>query len=122
MNKINIITLPSFLRRSMNAYALKAKIRSFGCELHRIGRSRNWQIKANFDQIQNIINFIEHQEQPSWLWLAKLLKLQYQNLSHATLLTIAQQIPEVTISALTTRTDCTIAQARKVIDELEQLD
>ncbi len=121
MNTINAITLPSFLRRTMKAYILKAEIRSLGCDLHRIGRSRNWQIKANFEQIQAIIMFIEQKDEVSWLWLVKLLKQQYQNLSHKNLLMIAQQMQSLTISALTARTDCTIKQARKVIDELEKL-
>ena len=122
INTINAITLPSFLRRTIKAYALKAQIRLVGCELHRIGRSRNWQIKANFEQVQAIINFIEQAEETSWLWLAKLLKQQCQNLNHASLITIAKQMPTLTISALTARTDCTIVQARKVIDALEGLD
>jgi hypothetical protein len=122
VEKINTITLPSFLRRTMKAYALKAHMRQQGCELNRIGRSRNWLLKANFDQLQEIITFIELTSEPSWMWLTKLLKSQYQHLSHDELLRIASTIEKVTISALTARTDCTIAQARQVIDELEGLD
>ena len=77
MEKINTITLPSFLRRTMKAYALKAHMRQQGCELNRIGRSRNWLLKANFDQLQEIITFIELTSEPSWMWLTKLLKSQY---------------------------------------------
>ena len=106
----------------MKAYVLKAYVRQQGCDLHRIGRSRNWQIKADFDQLQAIIAFIELSNEPSWLWLAKLLKSKYQHLSHDELLRVASMLEEVTISALTARTDCTIAQARQVIDELEGLD
>ena len=122
MEKINTLTLPSFLRRTMKAYALKAQVRQQGCELHRIGRSRNWQLKANFEQLQEIITFIELAEEPSWLWLAKLLKSQYKHLSHDELLRMAATLGEVTISALIAKTDCTIAQARQIIDELEGLD
>lgn len=106
----------------MKAYALKTHIRQQGCELHRIGRSRNWQLKANFTQIQAIIAFIDLSGEPSWLWLTKLLRSKHQHLSHAELLRIASTLEEVTVSALTSRTDCTIAQARQVIDELEGLD
>ena len=122
MEKINTITLPSFLRRTMKAYALKAHIRQQGCELNRIGRSRNWLLKANFDQLQEIIAFIELTGEPSWMWLTKLLRSEYQYLSHDELLRIASTIEKVTISALIARSDCTIAQARQVIDELEGLD
>lgn len=122
LNKINTITLPSFLRKAMKAYALKTLIRQQGCELQRIGRSRNWQLKANFEQIQTIIHLIELANEPSWAWLAKLLQKEYQHLSHDELLSVANRLEEVTVSALIARTDCTIAQARKVIDELEGLD
>lgn len=122
MEKINAVTLPSFLRRTMKAYALKAHIRQQGCELHRIGRSRNWQIKANFTQLQSIIAFIDLSDEPSWQWLTKLLRSQYQHLSHTELLRVAKTLEEITVSALIGRTDCTITQARQVIDELEGLD
>lgn len=106
----------------MKAYALKAHIRQQGCELSRIGRSRNWLLKANFDQLQAIIAFIDLTAEPSWLWLTKLLRSEYQHLSHDELLRIASRMEKVTISALIARSDCTIAQARQVIDELEGLD
>jgi hypothetical protein len=106
----------------MKAYALKAYIRQQGCDLQRIGRSRNWQLKANFEQLQAIVAFIDLSNEPTWFWLAKLLKNQYQHLSHEELLRIASMIDKVTVSALIARTDCTIAQARQVIDELEGLD
>jgi hypothetical protein len=106
----------------MKAYALKAYIREQGCELKRIGRSRHWLLTANFEQLQAIITFIETSNVLSWAWLAKLLRNEYQHLSHDELLRIASTIDKVTISALITRTDCTIAQARKIIDELEGLD
>ena len=122
MEKTNTITLPSFLRRTLKAYILKSYIRKQGCDLHRIGRSRNWQLKANFDQLQAIITFVNLSNEPSWLWLEKLLKNEYTNLTHDELVRIASALEEVTISALIARTDCTIAQARTVIDELEGLD
>ena len=106
----------------MKACALKAKIREVGCDLHRVGRSRNWQLKANFSQIQSIVAFIEQEEEPSWLWFAKLLKQEYQHLSHDALLSLAKRQSSITITSLMAQTDCTIAQARKVIDELEGLD
>ncbi len=119
MEIINTITLPSFLRRAMKAYALKAKIREVGCELNRIGRSRNWQLKANITQIQAIVSFIEQEDESSWLWLAKLLRREYQHVNHDALLILAKQQRVITIASLMAQTDCTIAQARKVIDELE---
>jgi hypothetical protein len=106
----------------MKAYALKAYIRQQGCELRRIGRSRHWLLSANFEQLQSIITFIEHSNEPSWVWLTKLLKNKYQHLSHDELLSIASSIQGLTLNTLIARTDCTITQARQVIDELEDLD
>lgn len=122
MDKTYTIALPSFLRRTMKAYELKAYIRQQGCELNRIGRSRNWQLKASFDQLQNIIAFVDSSNEPSWLWLAKLLRNEYKHLTHDELIKIASTLTDVTISALIARTDCTIVQARTIIDELEDLD
>lgn len=122
MDKTNTIILPSFLRRTMKAYILKAYIRQQGCELNRIGRSRNWQLKANFEQLQTIIAFVDLSNEPSWLWVAKLLRSEYKHLTHDELIKIASTLEELTISALIARTDCTIVQARSIIDELEGLD
>ena len=122
METIKTISLPSFIRRTLKTHALKAYIKQLGCELSRVGRSRNWQLKANISQIQTIVDFIEQQDEQSWLWLAKRLKSEYQHLSHTNLLAIAKRITNVTIATLMARTDCTLAQARKVLDELEDLD
>lgn len=122
MEATNTINLPSFLRRTMKAYALKAYIRELDCDLSRIGRSRNWQLKASFGQIQRIITFIEQEEQESWLWLSKLLRKEYQHLSHDNLLALARRMDNITVTVLMSYTDCTVKQARKVIDELEGFD
>jgi hypothetical protein len=116
---VPVINLPSLLRKVIKAYALKAGIRECGCELYRIGRSRNWQLKATFEQIEKIIDFILTSKEPSWQWLASYLASQRQTLSHDELIRIAKIKPDITVNQLMARTDCTIAQARKVIDELE---
>ena len=119
---INTINLPSFLRRSMKSYAIKAYIRQQGCQLSRIGRSRNWQLKTTPTQLQAIVTFIEHEKEASWLWLAKRLRKEYQHLNHENLVTLASSLKPLTIAALMAKTDCTLAQARKVLDELEGID
>jgi hypothetical protein len=115
------INLPSFLRRTIKTDVLKAHIKLQQCDLNRIGRSRNWRLKANFKQIEAIIIYIESIGEPSWTWIIKQLKSQYKDFSYKELLKIAYTMENVTISALTAKTDCTIAQARQVIDELEGL-
>lgn len=106
----------------MKAYELKAHIRQQGCELQRIGRSRNWQLKANFEQLQAIITFIDLSNESSWLWLSKLLRSEYKHLTHDELIRIASRLEDLTINSLIARSDCTIAEARAIIDELEGLD
>ncbi len=122
MHTTKTINLPSFLRRSLQADTLKKFIKQLGCELTRMGRSRNWQLKADYSQIQAIINFIEHENETSWLWLAKRLKAEYRQLSHENLFIIASKLDNLTITALMAKTDCTLTQARKVLDELEGFD
>ncbi|MFT5813575.1 MAG: hypothetical protein ACI9VT_001328 [Psychroserpens sp.] len=116
---IPYITLPSFIRRVLKAYALKTILREQGCEINRIGRSRNWQLKATFEQLEQTINVIEQSEETSWHWLAAHLTKQRKDLSFNMLFTIAQKKPGITVSELMHRTDCTIADARRVIDTLE---
>lgn len=113
------ITLPSFLRKTMKAYALKSEIRGLGCELSRVGRSRNWILKATISQVQDIIELIEASGEESWQWLAKLLKKQRESLTYDELMYIAQQNQGITVNQLVALTDCTSAQARRVIDEIE---
>lgn len=122
MEIINSIKLTSFVRRTKKSFAVKAYIRQQGCQLSRIGRSRNWQLKATSTQLQSIVSFIEHENEVSWLWLAKRLKKEYRHLSHEDIITLASNLNTLTIAALMAQTDCTLAQARKVLDELEGID
>jgi hypothetical protein len=119
---INTIYLPSFIRRTLKPHELKVYIRQLGCDLHRLGRSRNWELKANFIQLKAIVDFIEHRNEISWFWLAKLLRSKYQCLNHQSLLLIAKGIEELTIAGLMAQTDCSLAQARRILDEIEDLD
>ena len=121
MSKLAIINLPSFLRRVMKAYAIKAHIRSQGGDLHRIGRSRNWQLKIERHKIIDVVQLIESANEPSWLWVSKLLRQQNEHLSYEEIMDIAKRNSGITINELVIKTDCTIAEARKVIDELEGL-
>ncbi len=111
--------LPSFLRRVMKAYALKTVMREAGGDLARVGRSRHWQLTATPEQIHEIIAFIETANEESWLWLIKTLKENSQQFSHSLLINIAKKNSGITVNELMAKTDCTLAQARKVIDEIE---
>jgi hypothetical protein len=119
---LKTILLQSFLRKTLNAYALKALIRQTGATLQRVGRSRHWQLSASFQQIDDIIAQINHSEQSNWQWLASYLVKQQQQLSYDELLFIARHKPEITLNELLARTNCSVALARKVLDELEWQD
>lgn len=116
------IILPALVRRSLQAFALKAEIRESGAELNRIGRSRNWQLKATPEQLEEIIQRIECAEQTSWLWLATKLRSYLTFNTFESLISLAKRNPGITVNELMAKTDCTIIQARKVIDELEFAD
>lgn len=113
------VALPSFIRRIDKADKLKSLIRAQGCELNRIGRSRHWRLNASFEQIEAVISAIEVSKEASWQWLVIHLTKQHKDLSFDMLLSIAKKKPTITLSELMLRTDCTIAEARKVIDTIE---
>jgi len=117
--KTKPIILNSFLRRSLKAYALKSLLRSTGCELNRLGRSRNWRLIATQQQLQEIISLIDNSNEPSWQWLSPYLSKHKAQISHKELLSIIKHKPEITINELLARTDCTLIQARKALDDFE---
>lgn len=119
MLKTKPIILSSFLRRSLKAYALKSLLRSTGCELSRLGRSRNWRLIATQQQLQEIILLIGNSNEPSWQWLVPFLTHYKAQISHQELLVMIKHKPEITLNELLARTDCTLAQARKALDEVE---
>ena len=121
MSSSNVIILPSFIRRISKADTLKNMIRSKGGLLQRQGKSRNWLLKASTVQLHSIIISIEAHDESTWFWLVKYLKKQYQAHTIESLTQLARCHQISTINKLISTTDCTIAQARRVIDELEDL-
>jgi type VI protein secretion system component VasK len=121
IQKIHSISLPSFARRTNKTALLKAQISLSGAKLSRVGRSRNWQLQANFEQLHRISLFIEEEQEHTWTWLLRLFKSNFQVLTHNELLDIADALKDLTLSSLMAATDCTLAQARKVLDDLEML-
>ena len=73
------IILNGFVKRTQNTEMLKEGIKSTGATLSRKGRSRNWQLQADHNQIRKITTLIYQSEEDSWLWLAK--KLMMKNLN-----------------------------------------
>ncbi|NRA55268.1 MAG: hypothetical protein HRU23_14080 [Gammaproteobacteria bacterium] len=115
------MNLLSFQRKTINSYQLKADIRATGAVLMRKGRSRNWILQADNEQIQQIIAHIEQAEQPSWLWLIKVLNKQHQQLTSQQLLNLVERNPAISLNQLIGLTNCTRAQAREAMDQFEWL-
>jgi len=90
--------------------------------LNRIGRSRNWQLKGTTDQLELVINDIAKIDEASWQWLIKKLSSHIEYSTHESLLALAKRNPNITVNELMTKANCTLAQARQIIDELEWLD
>jgi len=119
MNNTESFTLNSLVRRTQHTKVLKEKIRSTGACLSRSGRSRNWRLAASAQQIQDILKLLRESSEESWLWLAKVLKENKRPLSEKALLDYAKQHPNTTVNELMAISDCTLIQARKILDELE---
>jgi hypothetical protein len=113
------ITLNGFVKRTLNTESLKVAIKSTGATLSRKGRSRNWQLQADAEQIWHIITLISQSGENSWCWLTKKLIEQRPKLNRAELRNIAIQDPGMTVAQLTSLTDCSHLDARVVLDVIE---
>ena len=113
------VTLSGFVKRTLNTDALKVAIKSTGAKLTRKGRSRNWVLQADTEQVHQIIDLTSDAGEDSWLWLTKKLAENKHPLSHEELLELARQNPKITVTHLMSVTDCTLVEARKVLDQLE---
>ncbi|WP_185968068.1 ribosome recycling factor family protein [Thalassotalea sp. PS06] len=116
------ILLPSFLRRVMRAYEIKAIIRDSGAELSRIGRSRNWRLSANRDQLTTLIHSLEQTEEVSWQWVLKKIKESRGQLTEKELVNLVSRNPGISVKELVVLANCTIAEARSAIDIYEWQD
>lgn len=119
MHEVTPYLINGLVRRTVNTDELKKHIRSTGAKLSRKGRSRIWKIDANTEQMLMIIQLIEQSGESSWLWLAKRLNEAKPKLSHLELIDIVRRTPTITVTELIASTDCSIAEARMAIDEIE---
>ncbi len=116
------ILLRAFVRKCFDAYLLKAIIRDSGAHLSRKGRSRNWILIADGAQIAKIIEQVDLAEQPSWHWFSSLLKEQRAKLTHEQIIDLVKRNPAISTNQLIALTDCTLAQARKALDDVEWME
>lgn len=115
------IPIRALAGRTVDTFALKALIRETGAVLTRKGRSSNWLLFAEKQQMRDIVEGIEQSEQKSWQWLAKLIREKHQQYSYQELLGLVNRNPNITVKQLISMTDCTMAEARKVIDDAMDL-
>ncbi|WP_282434712.1 ribosome recycling factor family protein [Thalassotalea sp. Y01] len=119
---IRHVTLPSFLRRALRAFELKALIRDSGSELSRIGRSRNWRLSASREQLFNVIESIRRVDEPSWQWVITLLEKKLGDFTQDDIINLVKRNPGITVNELVILANCTIIEARKAIDAYEWMD
>ncbi len=119
MQQQDQIKLNGLVRRTQNTAQLKQLIRDCGAKLSRKGRSRNWMLQADEQQIEQIIDGIYQKDESSWYWLVKVLAENRQKLSLDELLIMAQSDASLTVTQLMGMSDCTIEQARLVLDKAE---
>ena len=113
------ITLNGFVKRTMSTQTLKEAIRSTGATLSRKGRSRNWLLQADHNQIGKITTLIYEADESSWLWLAKKMNDEKPQLNLNELRTIVKRNPMMSVSQLVSLTDCSLSEVRKALDEVE---
>ena len=113
------ITLNGFVRRTLETDTLKLAIKATGATLTRKGRSRNWQLEADSEQIRGIIRLISQSDENSWLWVSKKLSENKPKLTRQQLKEIAKRDPSMTVNRLTALTDCSLRDARIVLDDIE---
>lgn len=113
------IPLNSFVRKTDKADALKQLIRSTGATLSRKGRSRNWLLQADTQQLLVIVELIHQSGEEAWFWLPKKITMSKPSLSHVELLEFARSHAGITVTELMSKTDCKLREARAVIDQLE---
>ncbi len=119
MTMLENIALNGFVKRTLNTESLKVGIKSTGAKLTRKGRSRNWLLQADNEQIQQIITLISQSGENSWHWITKHVFKERPKLNRDELRTIAIQNPSMTVAQLTSLTDCSFLDARIVLDEIE---
>ena len=113
------IILNGFVKRTMNTEILKQGIKSTGATLSRKGRSRNWLLQADHNQIREITDFIYQADESSWLWLAKKINDEKPQLNSDELRIIIRQNPTMSVGQLVSLTDCSLSEVRKALDEVE---
>jgi len=119
MSTLVELSLNSFVRRTHHTSELKELLASTGAKLSRSGRSRNWLLKVSQAQTKALITLLRQSDQESWSWIAKLLEENKLACTYEELLVIVNARPSITVTELMSKTDCTLKDARQILDQME---
>ncbi|EGU52088.1 hypothetical protein VINI7043_18701 [Vibrio nigripulchritudo ATCC 27043] len=121
MNKEKLlIPLPSLIHRigGDNAKAAKSLATKHQCEMKRVRRSRNWQVTGTPDNLSALLANIQSMGSDTYQFVIKKMneKLSAYYEVHEPveqqLHSLILQNPNITLSELMERTNCTLAEAR----------
>jgi len=119
MSELFTVPLNSFTRRTERTSELKSLIQKEGGQLKRIGRSRNWQLNVTRAQAMQVSQLVAQSDEQTWQWLRQAIEKTIPKANEGELIEIARAHWPLTVKELVALSDCSLMQARKVIDVLE---
>ena len=111
------VPLNSFVHRVSDKSQLMANAAECGCQLKRVRRSRNWMLVAQERQLVEFKTMLTH-EKDGWIAIAIDKVLPKPVVCLASLLVATHSM---TVAQLIMESGCSMAEARRAIDEHEGL-
>ncbi len=111
------IRLNSFVHRVRDKATVISIATQHGCQLKRIRRSRHWQLTGEEQQLKVFMNQLVDD---SHHWIVKAIENALPK-PDIDLLDILTSNPSITVSQLVLETGCSMIEARRAIDQHEDL-
>ncbi|WP_261886689.1 ribosome recycling factor family protein [Vibrio pomeroyi] len=111
------VPLNSFVHRVSDKSQVMANATECGCQLKRVRRSRNWLLVAQEQQLIEFKTLLTN-EKDGWIAIAIDKALPKPMVCLASLLAAT---PSMTVAQLVMESGCSMAEARRAIDEHEGL-
>ena len=111
------VPLNSFVHRVSDKGQVMANATECGCQLKRVRRSRNWLLVGEENQLIQFKTMLTH-EKDGWIAIAVDKVLPKPLVCLALLLAAT---PSMTVAQLVIESGCSMAEARRAIDEHEGL-
>jgi len=118
-DELHTVILPSLIHRigREQAKLIGTIAIEHGCLINRIRRSRNWQAKGSYDNLQALLRTLQHQDSLTNRFVINKLTTLLEKIEPP--LTIEQQLaqllannPNITLNEMMTITQCNVSQAR----------